>query len=193
MGTPLNTGSGSSGPPSIKLPNIGDAVRFAVIDVNPNIVATVFGKNEPKLDKFGRAKKATALTVLILGGGKHGDTQTGYTDAEPDTVGTIYIESYTKYDPDRDRLGGTHLSFGGACDALEGGLQVGDVGEWKYLENLPSKGAEPRKDRKFRFRHPKDDEGAQTARCEQLRAELVGNVLVASGGSAPGPFDDDEF
>lgn len=193
MGTALNTGGGSSGPPSIKLPNIGDAVRFAVIDVNPNVPAREYGTGNPKLDKYGRPKMQTVLTVLVLGGGKHGDDKTGYTDAEVGSVASIFIESYTKYDPDQDRLGGTHLSFGGACDTLEGGLQVGDVGEWKYIQDLPSKAASPRKDRKFRLRHPKPDEAAQTARCEQLRAELAGNVLVAPGGNQPGSFDDDEF
>lgn len=192
MGTALSTGGGTSGPPSLKLPTLGDAVRFAVIDINPNVPAREYGTGNPKLDKFGRPKMQTVLTVLVLGGGKHGDNERGYTDAEVGSVGAIFIESYTKWDPDQDKLKGTHLSFGAAVDTLEGGLQVGDVGEWKYIQDLPSKAASPRKDRKFRMRHPKPDEAAQTARCEQLRAELAGNVLVASSAAA-GPFDDDEF
>jgi hypothetical protein len=189
MGTQLQTSGGGNAPPGVKLPNIGNSVKFAVIDCNPDVPVTEFNTGAPKLNSYGKPKKQTVLTVLILG---HEGATVKDAPAEVGTVASLYVASYAKYDPDRDAQGGTHVSLGGALDLLDGGLQVGDVGEWKYLQNLPSQGAEPRKDRKFRFRRAKPEEAEQTARCEQLRAELKGNVLVQSGA---GPFDgeDDSF
>jgi hypothetical protein len=183
MGTALNTNTGSSGPPSVKPDTPGAAVKFAVIDCNPDVPVTEYGTGQPVLNRRGEQKKQIVLTVLVLG--HDGDSD----PAEVGSVRSIWASSYAKYDPDRDAQGGTHVSLGGALDLLDGGLQVGDVGEWKYLQNLPSQGAEPRKDRKFRLRHPKPEEGEQTAQCERLRAELAGNVLVAQGA---GPFDGDD-
>lgn len=195
MGIPLSTGA-SSGPPSIKLPEIGNSVTFVVVDVNPNVPAREYGTGNPKLDRFGRPKMQTVLTVLVtaVDGAKHGEPG-AYTSVEAGSVASIFVESYTKYDPDQDRLGGTHLSFGGATDKLDGGLAVGDVGQWKYLGDLPSKAASPRKDRKFAFRKPKADEAAQVERCERLHLELKATPLVPAGGSgsSAGPFDEEEF
>jgi hypothetical protein len=186
MGTALNTNTGSSGPPSVKPDTPGAAVKFAVIDCNPDVPVTEYGTGQPVLNRRGEQKKQIVLTVLVLG--HDGDSD----PAEVGSVRSIWASSYAKYDPDRDALGGTHVSFGAATDALDGGLQVGDIGEYKYLGDVKGQGSFDRKDRKFRFRRAKPEEAEQTARCEQLRAELKGNVLVQSGA---GPFDgeDDSF
>ena len=189
MSTPLPTGGGTSGPPSIKLPAINNSFTFAVIDCNPDVPDTDFRTGQPKTTRAGKPKKQTVLTVLAIAA----DGATAGKDATPVTVGEVYsvfVNSYAKFDPDRDKLGGSHVSFGAACDKLEGGLTVGDVGQWKYLQNLPSQGAEERKDRKFAFRKPKPEEAAQSARCEQLRNELRGNQLATAGA---GYTDEEAF
>jgi hypothetical protein len=184
MGTALNTNTGSSGPPSVKPDTPGAAVKFAVIDCNPDVPVTEFGTGQPVLNRRGEQKKQTVLTVLVLG---H-DGEVGSVPAEVGSVRSIWASSYAKYDPDQDAKGGTHVSFGAATDALDGGLHVGDIGEYKYLGDLKGQGSFDRKDRKFRFRRAKPEEAEQTARCEQLRAELKGNVLVPGAD----PFDDDD-
>lgn len=189
MGTALPTSSGGNAPPGVKLPTIGSSVKFAVIDCNPDVVVTEFSgprQGQPKLNNYGKPKKQTVVTALVLA---HQGATVKDESAEVGSIVSLYVASYAKYDPDRDKLGGDYVSFGAATDTLDGGLMVGDVGEWKYLQDLPSQGAEPRKDRKFRLRHPKPDEGEQTARCERLRAELAGNVLAHQGA---GPFDDED-
>jgi hypothetical protein len=183
MGTALNTNTGSSGPPSVKPDTPGAAVKFAVIDCNPDVPVTEFGTGQPVLNRRGEQKKQIVLTVLVLG--HDGDSD----PAEVGSVRSIWASSYAKYDPDRDALGGTHVSFGAATDALDGGLQVGDIGEYKYLGDVKGQGSFDRKDRKFRFRRAKPEEAEQTARCEQLRAELKGNVLTSAPAGGYGEED----
>lgn len=192
MGTPLNAGgAGSSRPPQLKLPNDGDFVNFAVVDCNPDVPKFEFGSNEPELNRFGQPKKVTALTVLVVAA--QGATLGNKDDERPAAagdVGTIWIESYSKYDPDQDKLGGTHISWGGAVDKL-GNLEVGTVGQWKHLGELPSKGSFPRKNRKFALRAAKPEETAQTQRCEELHKGLNEPTQLAGVAQGPGPFDGD--
>jgi hypothetical protein len=175
MGTPLDTGAGSSGPPAIKLPNIGDWVRFAVVDVDNDVPVYKYGSNPRVLDTKadGTPKKQIRLTVLPIAaeGAVTGNLKTGETS--PVTIGelaTIYIDSYMKWDPDQDKLDKQHKSWSACTEAV--GLGVGYVGEWKFLGELPSAAEDPRKDRKFRLRADKPEEAEQQQRCEKLRREL---------------------
>ncbi len=49
-------------------------------------------------------------------------------------------------------------SWGAATKTLDGGLQVGDFGRWKFEAEIPGQAAQPRKVRTFQLRHPKPDE-----------------------------------
>ncbi len=195
MGTPLETGSGTAGPPSVKLPNIGDSITFAVVDVDNNVAVYKYGSNPRVLDTKadGTPKKQVRLTALVISGtgAVTGNLKTGETaPVVPGELVTIYIDSYGKWDPDQDKLDKTHQSWSACTEKV--GLEVGYVGQWKFIGELPSAAEDPRKDRKFALRKPKPDELAQALRCEELRVELQERtVLAPAGGSSEGPFDDD--
>jgi hypothetical protein len=173
MGTALPTGNRSSAPPSIKLRNLGDYVRFAVVDIKLDRPATEIGTNTPKLKADGTPVTQHILTVLVTDPGQAvrvvGES---YEPFEANTLGTIFIESWMKWDPDRDKITAPYKSWGGITDEV--GLAVGYVGEWKFIEELtPTRaGNNGRKDRKFRLRADKPEEAEQQQRCEQLRREL---------------------
>lgn len=171
MGTSLSTGTKASGPPAAKLPDIGNSLTFAVIDVDNDVPVYIYGSDKvPALNAKGEPKKQVVVTGLVVtaegalvGSGEH------ERPAEAGDVVSIYIGSYAKWDPDEDRLDKPFKSWSACCDAV--GLEVGFVGQWRYVENLPSNGAEPRKNRKFKLRADKPEEAAQQARCEELRRE----------------------
>lgn len=204
MGTTLQTGAKSSAPPSIKLLNVGDEVKFAVVDLALDLPMTEFGSDAPKLNAKGNQMTQHALTVLIIDPmqGVTRDGETGYRPVTAGDVHTIYISSYAKWDPDRDKVTAPYKSWGGATDDVPGGLEVGNIGSWKFLDELaPTRaGNNGRKDRKFRLRKPTGDEASIVAKCEALHAD--NQQRIALGGSndeaAPaGPFDEgtiaDEF
>ena len=184
MGTPLATGNKSSAPPSIKLRNVGDSVRFAVVDITLDLPMTEFGTDQPKLNASGKQMTQHALTVLITDPGAavtvDNDADVA---AEKDELHTIYIGSYAKWDPDRDKTTAPFKSWGGITDEV--GLGVGFVGEWKFLEELaPTRaGNNGRKDRKFRLRADKPDESAQQKRCEELRTEMQDHTQLQPAGA----------
>lgn len=173
MGTPLATGSKSKAPPALKLQNVGDEVKkFAVVDIKLDLPMTEYGTDKPKLNSRGNQKTQHALTVLVLEVGEAvvhvGDRK--YESAAVNELHTIYIDSYAKYDPDRDPETAPYKSWGGITDEV--GLEVGFIGTWKFLAEVPGQGSEPRKDRKFRLRAPTAEEAAIVERCEALHAEL---------------------
>lgn len=178
----LETGSGGSDyPPTLKLPNDGDLLNFAVVKTTPNVPQFEFGTGTPKMNQRGKQKTATAVTVLVISG--EGATIGGQDDArpaQPGDVGTIWVTGYMKFDPDQDKLGGNHISWGGATDKL-GKLKIGTVGQWKHLGELPSRGTFPRKNRKFYLRAAKPEEADQTQQCRDLFVEAAGGeVFVAA-------------
>lgn len=194
MGTQLPTTNKSDTPPSIKLRNVGDAVRFAVVDIELDLPMTEFGSDQPKLNANGKQMTQHALTVLVTEPGA-AVTVEGEADVavEADEVYTIYIGSYAKWDPDRDKTTAPYKSWGGITDEV--GLGVGYVGEWKFLEELASTraGNNGRKDRKFRLRADKPDESAKQARCEELRSETPERTELQPAAAPASSFDEDDF
>lgn len=193
MGTALSTGTKTAGPPSAKLPAIGNSLTFAVIDVDNDVPVYVFNSDPPRPDlkPDGTPKKQTVITALVVAGdgavvGRDDDQR----PVEPGEVVSIFVSSYAKWDPDEDKLDKPFKSWSACTDAV--GLEVGFVGQQRYVENLPSKGEHPRKNRKFMLRADKPEEAAQQARCEELRKELQRESgdrteLVAAGAPAPAP------
>lgn len=181
MGTELDTGQRASGPPSAKLRNIGDHLNFAVIDINNEVTVTKFGTNEPELRNDGTVKLGIRLAVMVLGGNavrveKQGDA-TVDVPLQVGEVASVFIDGYSKWDPSNDTADASHVSWGKAIDRLTSSgskFQVGTVGQWAYLRDLPSQqaGNNARKDRKFALRAAAPEEAAQSQRCEQLRVEL---------------------
>lgn len=191
MGTTLSTGAKTTGPPAAKLPVKGNQLKFAVIDIDSDVPVYVYGSNppQPELNAKGQPKKQIRLTVLALDSdGAMTSPRGEERGIEADEVVSIYIGSYAKWDPDEDKLDKQFKSWSACTDAV--GLEVGYIGMWKYVEDLPSNGAEPRKNRKFVLRPDKPEEAAIQARCEELRKELQRNAgdrteLVTAGAPAP--------
>jgi hypothetical protein len=136
MGTQLATGSKSKAPPSIKLRNVGDEVKFAVIDVKLDLPMTEFGTGNPKLNANGNQMTQHAITVLVLeaGQGVTSDGNDGYAPVKVNEPHTIYVSSYGKWDPDRDKVTAPFKSWGGITDEV--GLEVGFIGVYKFIEEL---------------------------------------------------------
>ena len=192
MTTALPTGTKSSAPPSIKLTNVGDEVKFAVVDIALDLPMTEFGSEppRPKLNAQGRQMTQHCLTVLVLdpGNGVTPDGNGGYNPLEANELGCIYISSYMKFDPDRDKVTAPYRSWGAATD--EAGLSVGHIGAWKYIEELPPTraGNNGRRDRKFRLRAAEPTEAAIVEQCERLHKERKTNGTELPTG-APAPAD----
>ena len=200
MGTALSTGNKTTGPPSAKLPDIGNSLTFAIIDVDNDVPVYKFGSNPPVLDTKadGTPKKQIRLTALVVASdGAVTGPRDDEREVEPGEVVSIYVGSYAKWDPDEDKLDKPFKSWSAVTDEV--GLEVGFVGQWRYVENLPSNGVEPRKNRKFKLRADKPEEAAQQARCEELRRELQRNAgdrteLAQAAAAAEAPtYSDDDF
>lgn len=176
MGTSLDTGQRASGPPSVKLRTIGDHLNFAVVDIDNAVPKTKYGTSEPDLKADGTPKYAVRVTALALGGQNPVRVENGVDVAvQNDEIVSIFIDSYSKWDPDNDKDDATHVSWGKAIDRFLGGdLQVGTVGQYAYLRDIPSQqaGNNPRKDRKFALRPATPDEASLVQRCEAARVEL---------------------
>jgi hypothetical protein len=172
MGTSLSTGAKASGPPAAKLPNIGDTLTFAVVDIDPDVPVYVYGSDRvPEMNAKGEPKKQIRLTGLVVSSkGAVVGSRDEERPVEPDEVVSVYVSGYAKWDPDEDKLDKPFKSWSACTDAV--GLEVGFVAQWCYVEDLPSKAVEPRKNRKFKLRADKPEEAAQSARCEELRREL---------------------
>ena len=182
----LSTGTGEASTPGLSLVNEGDIVNFVVVDIDHDVPVYKYGvePKTPELNYKGQPKKQIRLTVLALkGNGVTGNMSDGYTPLEPDSVYSIYISGYAKWDPDQDKLGGSHISWSAAVEKL-GALRVGTFGQWKHLGTLPSKGAEPRKNRKFSLRPAKPEEAEIVARCEALHQQMKQGTPLPAGGPA---------
>lgn len=194
MGTALDTGQKSAAPPAVKLQNVGDVVRFMVVDITNDLPMTEYGTDQPKLNRSGKQMTQHALTVLVTDPGQgvvsvsKGER---YEPAETNELHTIYISSWAKWDPDGDAETTPHLSWGGALDAI-GGLEVGMIGEYRFVREVKGDGAQPRKDRRFRLRHAKPEEQQMVDRCEELHAQQQRAKSTGTSLPASGPFDDED-
>lgn len=194
MGIPINNGGQSRRPPAVNLANPGDFFDFFVIN-EETAPLYVYGKNEVATKQDGTPKTKSVITVLAHGGAatiKDPETQQPR-QVQPGDVVTIHIQSYTRWDPDRDKTkaAGQAKSWSGAKEDL-GQLMVGDFGRYTFESTEQGRGAEPRKVRTFRLRHSKPEEAQQQARCEQLHREGTGIPVGAPAGGGYGP-DDEPF
>ena len=184
---PIPTESESN--PGVSLLEVGDAFKWALVDVNPYDVRK-FGSEELT------GKTGYVLTVLVVDPGQAvtGNQEDGYTPVNAGDVVSIYVSSYGKWDPDRDPTTAPYMSWGGATKPFgkvgaAGNVDewVGLIGEWKYLEQLKpsSPGISGRKDRKFRLRKPTADEADTVAKCRQI---LDGDITPAADDFENDPF-----
>lgn len=195
MGTALDTGTPTAGPPFVKIPNLGDHLHFGVVDIELDVPVYKFNPKpgaprEQEMTASGKPKTGHRLTVLALGGQAFTVQDQQYVPVPPreqgETVLTVFIDSYAKYDPDNDKAAGPDdfVSWGEAIKRA-GGLEVGMIGTFAFVREFPPTmvGNDPRKDRKFKLRAARPEELAIADRCEALRLELK----AAASTSTPLP------
>jgi hypothetical protein len=195
MGTPLNSGGGGSGPPSLKLRNAGDHADVAVVDV-ATVPLREYETGNKLFDRNGNERTQIKVTAIYVGGkGVIPVNKTEDRPAEADEVTSIFFARRDRWDPDLDETRGPDdpKSWGAAVEAIEGGLQVGDVARWVFEREVPGKGSQPRKIRTVRLRHPRPEEAERSALCEKLHAEGTQHTSLGGGNEAPPPVDDDGY
>jgi hypothetical protein len=172
MGTPLG-GSTATFVPGVKLRTIGTYVDIAAVDLK-QVPWKDFVTKEVKIGDDGKPRTQDLVTGLVIGG-------TGVIVADdtervvaPDELVSIYFAGHHRWE------------FIQAQKKLEGGLQVGDVIRIKYDRDEPSRAGNPKKVWSVQIRHPKSEEAARTAKCEEARRQ--GSATPLDNGSV----DDNE-
>lgn len=164
--------------PALKLPNIGDSVVVAIAHEASVPLYQFRRDGGPKvraLTQDGKERNQLKLTVIVVSG----KAVTGE-NLEPVASGeeaVIYLAGHNWF------------SYIESTKKL-GGLNVGDVMQWKYERDEPGKGAEDKKIRAATVRHAKPEEAELVAQCEAIYRRITSTPLTPAG--APQEFEDDE-
>lgn len=195
MGTPL--GSTSDRVPSLKLRDAGDKTDFAVIDIE-TIPLYKWQSQEVEMSPSGKPRTQIRLTVLHIKGDATIAEDQGDRPADTDEMASVYIARRDRWDKDQDDARkedpNASLSWSGAVDRLDNGLQVGDVVRWSFEGEIPGRGTEDRKVRTFRIRRPAGPEEMERAqRCEALHAQRHQGTSLSEAHPSPGGYEEDPF
>lgn len=193
MGTPIPIGGGSgSGHPSAKLRNVTDWCDLAVVNVDTEAPAYVYGTNPPQrattLD--GKPKTQDKVTALVVNPGTAVVTVDGVDRAlEAGEVVTVWFQGRDRWDGDTDKARGkgNPKSWRGAIED-HGQLMVGDVFRWQFTGTEQGRGAEPRKLRLVVLRSSRAEEAGIKDRCEQLHRDATSTPIATSNAAAAEPF-----
>jgi hypothetical protein len=168
MAIPLQTKAA----PALKLPTIGDSVVVAIAyeeqvplykyrkDGGPKVRATT---------QDGKERNQLRLTVVVMSGKAIAGEA-----SEPVPVGeeaVIFLAGHNWF------------SYIEASKKL-GGINVGDVLQWKYDRDEPGQGAEDKKMRVSTLRHAKPDEAETVARCEAIYRRITSTPLAPAAPAA---------
>lgn len=191
MGIALNTGSGGTGHPTAKLRDVNDWCDLAVVDIDTQAPAYVYGSNplERALTKDGRPKTQDKVTALVVNPGSAVVTVDGVDRVlEVGEVVTVWFEGRDRWDGDEDkaREKGSMKSWRGAQED-HGQVMVGDIFRWQFTGTKQGAGAQPRKLRLVVMRSPRPEEQSIKERCEQLYREKDSIAVGASAAPAAGP------
>ena len=168
----------SSGPPSVKLPNIGSYVAGQVWNFSET-QATQFGTGVPLYWPDGTPKMAYILTIRATqASGAMAGKKDELTPVNPGDDVTVWLQ------------GGDAAEWSRALKE-KGSLEIGDFFAQKYERDEPSKtpGHQDRKVRTILLRSAEGDEVARVAECEQLYAANATTLAEAPRTTAP----DDPF
>lgn len=192
MGIALSTGGSGSGHPSVKLRNVNDWCDLAVVDVDTQAPAYVYGTNPPQraMTLDGKPKTQDKVTAVVVNPGTAVVTVDGQDRGiEAGEIVTVWFQGRDRWDGDTDRAKakGSPKSWRGAQDD-HGTLMVGDIFRWHFTGTEQGRGAEPRKLRLVVIRSPKPEEQAIKERCEELHRAATSTPVAASSAPAPEPF-----
>lgn len=161
--------------PSLKLPNLGDTVVVAIAreETVPLYEYRTDGAKIRAKTRDGKERNQLRLAVVVMSG----KAVTGETleAVPPGDEAVIYLSGHNWF------------SYIESTKAL-GGVNVGDVLQWKYERDEPGSGGVDKKIRAATLRHARPDEAEVVAQCEAIYRRLTATPLE----SATAPVDDDE-
>lgn len=167
MAIPLQTKAA----PSLKLPNIGDTV----------VVAIAHERSEPKYEyrkdgqkirartQDGKERNQLRLNVVVMSG--KAVTGEALEPVAPGEEAVIFLDGHNWY------------AYIESCKKL-GGINVGDVMQWKYEGDEPGQGAIDKKLRIATVRHSKPEEAETVAQCEAIYRRIVSTPLASAASAA---------
>lgn len=157
--------------PSLKLPSVGDAAVFHIVDVGEAQVID-FDTKEPETWPDGNVKMQKVITAQLIStvGGVKAGTNDDPVDPTPGLICTIWTGTSGSYHWKQAVKAFRKTSGRGPA--------VGDVVRWHLEREEPAKrsGANPHKVRTFSIREPKSEEAAAVAAAEkahQARREVI--------------------
>ena len=163
--------------PSVKLRNIGDEVVIAIAHAKV-VPWREYGTNNVKVGADGKPRTQDCVTGIVVRGTGVVTRNDQDEVVKPGEEVAIYLAGHNRWE------------YIEAKRKL-GGLNVGDVLQWKYDRDEPSQSGNPKKVRTCAMRRAKPEEAATVAACEALysRLTLAATVLESV---ATVPVEDDE-
>ena len=163
--------------PALKLPDVGDAVVVAVAyeETVPLYEYREDGQKIRALTQDKKERNQLRLSVVVISG----KAITGKEDepVAPGEEAVIFLSGHNWF------------SYIEASKKL-GGVNVGDVMQWKFDREEPGKGREPKKIRATTLRHAKPEEAETVAKCEAIYRRITSTPLTSAAPVAD--FEDDE-
>lgn len=184
MPIPLNSNVDTR--PSAKLTTVGCGIELAMIG-SRRVPWTEYGTGATKYGVNGQPRKQLRITGIVVG--HTGATVGSNENARPAQVGEV-LDVYLN-----GGNWGSYIEAEKAFKASGTTPQVGDILQWWYAGDVPSKqpGAQPHKDRRSALRRARPDEAAWVAQAEQLYWQLgfdKADVDTTPPDTDDGPFGD---
>lgn len=172
MAIPLQTKAA----PALKLPDVGDAVVVAIAheEQTPLYEFRTDGQKIRARTQDGKERNQLRLTVVVVSG--KAVTGEALEPVAPGEEAVIFLSGHNWF------------NYIEASKRL-GGVNVGDVMQWKYDRDEPGKGLQPKKVRGTTLRHAKPEEAETVAKCEAIYRRITSTPLAAA---APAELEDDE-
>jgi hypothetical protein len=173
MAIPLQTKAA----PALKLPDIGDTVVVAIAH-EESVPLYEFRKDGQKVRAVTQDKKERnqlRLTVVVMSG--KAVTGEALEPVAPGEEAVIFLSGHNWF---------------GYIEASKrlGGVNVGDVMQWKYERDEPGNGPIDKKMRTSTIRHAKPEEAETVAKCEAIYRRITSTPLASTAPAAD--FDNTE-
>lgn len=165
--------------PSVKVPNVGDEVIFAIVKVDV-VPWTDFTSGEVKVGKDGKQRTQDRIRAIVISGnastGKKGD----YQPIHPGQEVNVFLAGHHRWEYVQAKK-------------AHGVLNVGDVARWKFERTEPSQGGGGDKHvTSVAIRSPKAEEAKYVTQAEELYMQLKAMPLEPAMVGGNNGFDDDE-
>jgi hypothetical protein len=176
MAIPLQTKAA----PALKLPTIGDSVVVAIAyeeQVPLYQYRTDGQKVRAKTQDGTKERNQLRLSVVVMSG--KAVTGEALEPVAPGEEAVIFLSGHNWF------------SYIEASKKL-GGINVGDVMQWKYERDEAGNGAIDKKVRASTIRHAKPEEADTVAKCEDIYRRITSTPLASAAPANGSGFEDDE-